>query len=261
MRNFPERAGGLLADAWRSGSKIADLADARPRNWDEAYGIQDALVASLGLPVAGWKVGAATEAIMAERGLDAPIPGPVYRPRTYTSPAHLPATDFPTAQLESEFAFRTLTRIAPRRARYEPEELVEASAVHGALDLTQTRYSVPPDPLLEIADSGNSGGAVIGPEVVDWRNRDLPQANIELRIDGGSPVKTYSGARRRDPLDVLTWLVNSLMRRGIGLPAGSFVLTGSVTEPQPLRPGNYATACFEGAGEVRVHVEEFPCRT
>ena len=60
-----EIAARRLASAWRSGTRIADLGDARPRSRDQAYAIQDAVTELLGLPVAGWKVGAATPAIMA----------------------------------------------------------------------------------------------------------------------------------------------------------------------------------------------------
>ena len=208
------------------------------------------MAADLGLPVVGWKVGAATPAIMSERHLDAPIPGPLFEPRVFMSPAELPATDFATANLETEFAFRTLAELPPRRAPYEPASLAAMSALHGAFDLTQSRYSLPPDPFSEIADAGNSGGAVIGPAITDWRQRDLLRTIIELRVDRGAAATTYTGAWRRDPLSVFTWLVNSLSHRGIGLPAGSFVLTGSVTEPQLVRPGNCASARFASADEV-----------
>ena len=84
-----------LAHAWRSGIRIPGLGDARPRSRDEAYAMQDAVTGLLGLPVAGWKVGAATPAIMAERGLDEPIPGPLFGTRVYSSDGVLPAADSP----------------------------------------------------------------------------------------------------------------------------------------------------------------------
>ena len=206
---------------------------------------------ALDLRISGWKVGAATPAIMAERKLDEPIPGPVYEPRCYSSPATLARSDFPSANLETEFAFRLVESIQPRATAYVAEELSDAVIAHAAFDLTQSRFSKAPDALAEIADSGNSGGAVIGPEIPGWRNLDLKATAIALRLDGDPPVETYSGTWRRDPLDVLTWLVNCLSRRKIGLAEGTFVLTGSVTEPRPLFPGICASALFEGAGEVR----------
>jgi 2-keto-4-pentenoate hydratase len=208
----------------------------------------------LGLPVAGWKVGAATPAIMAERGLDEPIPGPLFGPRVYAGGAVLPAADFPAAKLETEFAFRTQAELPPRAEAYEATELAAVSELLAAFDLTQSRYSEAPDDLAEIADSGNSGGAVIGTSIPDWRDRDLTRITVELSVDGGAPVPTYSGNRRRDPLDVFTWLVNSLSRRGIGLPAGAVVLTGSLTEPHPVAPGSNAVARFAGGAEVRMSI-------
>lgn len=207
---------------------------------------------AVGLPVAAWKVGAATPAIMAERLLDEPIPGPVYGPRVFASPATLPSTDFETASLESEFAFRMNVSLSPSSAPYAAKDLARAVAAHAAFDLTQSRFSEPPDVLSEIADSGNCGGAVIGPEIHGWREVDLLSSEIVLRLDGGRPVGIYRGSWRRDPLDVLRWLVNSLSRRRIALAEGTYILTGSVTQPQAMRPGMCASAVFEGAGEVRL---------
>ena len=247
-----------LADAWRSGEPIRDLGAARPRGRDEAYAIQDAVTGLLGLPVVGWKVGAATPAIMRQRSLDQPIPGPLFGPRVYPSAATLPAADFPSANLETEFAFRTLEELPPRRRPYEPAALAAVSELLAAFDLTQSRYSTAPDSLAEIADSGNSGGAVLGTPIADWRDRDLMQVAVELWVDGGAPVSAYTGAWRRDPLDVLAWLVNSLGRRGIALPAGTVVLTGSLTEPRPVAPGSSAVARVDGGAEVRMSIARQP---
>ena len=137
-------------------------------------------------------------------------------------------------------------------APYQAADLAAVSELLAAFDLTQSRYSVAPDSLAEIADSGNSGGAVIGPPLPDWRRHDLMRTAVELRVDGGAPVPGYRGAWRRDSLDVFTWLVNSLSRRGIALPAGALILTGSLTEPQPVVPGSSAVARFDCGAEVRM---------
>ena len=245
-----------LAGAWQSGTRISGLGDARPRTRAEAYAVQDAVTVLLGLPVAGWKVGAATPAIMRQRGLDEPIPGPLFGPRVYADAATLPAANFPAAYLETEFAIRTLTELPPRRTAYDTAELAAVSELLAAFDLTQSRYSDAPDDLGEIADSGNSGGAVIGAPIPDWRDRDLTGTTVELSVDGGAPVPTYAGDWRRHPLDVFAWLVNSLSRRGIALPAGSVILTGSLTEPHPVTPGSSAVARFDGGAEVRLSIAE-----
>ena len=212
------------------------------------------MAAGIGLNVVGWKVGAATPAILEERSLDAPIPGPLYATRVHRSPAQVPASVYGDTNLEAEFAFRVLETLSPRSDPYGLEELAGAVVAHAAFDLTQSRFRDAPDELLEIADSGNSGGAIIGEELPHWRGKDLTLASIELRIDGGRQVQVYFGHRRRDPLDVLAWLVNSLRCRRVGLQAGSYVLTGSITEPRRLAPGNRAVARFQGGGKVRLTI-------
>ena len=119
------------------------------------------------------------------------------------------------------------------------------------------RYAVAPDSLAEIADSGNSRGAVIGTPLLDWRRRDLMRTTVELRVGGGAPVPNYRGSWRRAPPDVFAWLVNSLSRRGIALPAGAVILTGSLTEPRPVAPGSSAVARFEGGAEVRMSIAKW----
>lgn len=248
----------MLAEAWRSGEKLESLGNLRPNSRQEAYLVQEAMAASIGLEILeikGWKVGAATPAIIGERGLDAPIPGPIFAPLVHESPAVVPSSVYAGAKIETEFAFRTLEALPLRAEPYRLRELASKVVAHAAFDLTQSRFRNAPDELLEIADGGNSGGAIIGPEVPDWRNMNLALSSVKLRIDGAGPVETYRGRRRRDPLDVFVWLVNSLRQRGIGLRAGSYVLTGSVTAPHTLAPGNSAIARFEGAGTIRVTLE------
>jgi 2-keto-4-pentenoate hydratase len=48
----------ILAEAWRSGTMLAELpATARRRTLAEGYDIQDRLIEALDQPVAGWKLG------------------------------------------------------------------------------------------------------------------------------------------------------------------------------------------------------------
>ena len=185
-----EIAARRLANAWRPGTRIPDLGDARPRSRDQAYAIQDAVTAA-SRPAGGGLESRRGNARPSwrQRGLDEPIPGPLFGPRVYASTAHLPAAHFPATNLETEFAIRTLAELPPRRAPYQAADLAAVSELLTAFDLTQSRYSVAPDSLAEIADSGNSGGAVIGPPLPDWRrHRDLMRTAVELRVDGGAPV-------------------------------------------------------------------------
>ena len=247
----------LLARAWQEHSTLPGLpAGLVPRTRDEAYGIQDEMSRLLGLEIAGWKVGAATPDIMRERNLDGPIPGPLYQPFLRHSPAEFAGEDFPRSNLEAEFAFRLLEDLPHREQPYEADQLADIVVLHAAFDVVSSRYSMAAGSFSEIADSGNGGGAVIGPEIRDWSKLNLCEVPIRLRINRGPEVVNYGGEWRRDPLDVFTWLANTLRSRKIAIPAGAFVLTGSVTEPQPLPPGSSAVAQFEGIGEVQVRIAE-----
>ena len=139
------RSAELLARAWQERLTLPGLPeDLRPRTRNEAYLTQEEMSRLLGLGIAGWKVGAATPAIIREKNLDGPIPGPVYKPCLGSSPAEFAGEDFPRSNLESEFAFRLLEDVPHREQPHQAEELARISVLHAAFDLTSSRYSVPP---------------------------------------------------------------------------------------------------------------------
>ena len=62
-------AAKLLADAWRDMTTIEALPPAlRPRNFEEAYAIQDEMAALIGKTTAGWKIGPASPGLMRAEG-------------------------------------------------------------------------------------------------------------------------------------------------------------------------------------------------
>jgi len=245
------RAAAELARAWRHGARLEGLPTTGSR--EDAYLVQDEMARLLGLRVAGWKVGAASPGVMKEKGIDAPIPGRIFAGTLSESPAEISASRLPQTNLESEFAFRVGRDFGPGR-QYSRDEAGEDCTLHAAFDLTGSRYvNGPADLFEEIADNGNAGAVVVG-SGREIPALDLERVLIDLRINSGAGVANLNGENRRDPVGVLLWTINSLSERGHALEAGSYVLTGSVTQPQPLELGDEAVARFEGIGGVRVRL-------
>ena len=106
--------------------------------------------------------------------------------------------------------------------------------------------------LAGIADNGNSGAIVIGPELRDWQASRLMDLTVDLRISAGDPVPNLFGDSRGHPFEAFIWMVNNVYERGFELQVGDYILTGSLTVPQDLHPGDAATARYPGIGEISI---------
>jgi 2-keto-4-pentenoate hydratase len=239
-----------LARAWRSGGTIPLPADNdAPRSRADAFAIQDRMAALLGDRCVGWKVGAAVRAVQILEGHDGPITGRLFAPRLYASPARVPAATFDGYNIECEFAFRFGQAVPARPRPYTRAELEGQIVLVPGLEIAGTRYARggnarKPTTHDAIADNGSGGAYVAGDGVADWRSIDLAELPIEARIDGGAPIRTYTGEYRRDPVDILVETVNGLSERGIGLAQGDLLSTGSLTLPTPLCAGQTYVARF-----------------
>jgi len=250
-----QAAAELLATAWRSRTPIPGLpADCKPQTRQQAYAIQDAMAAILGFEVAGWKIGGFTVGQMTAQGLDGPMIGRVLAPTVAPTPAELEAEPYNLCMLECELAFVINQELAPRETPYHIDELMDNMVLCLAIELTGSRYTegYNTDWFCNIADNGNSGGLIIGPEIPDWRELRLADISVDLHLDRGEGIPNLQGDWRVDPLAVMQWTANCLSERGISLAAGSIVSTGSLTEPQPFRQGNSAIAIYSGLGELQV---------
>ena len=75
---------------------------------------------------------------------------------------------------------------------------------------------------------------------------DLAAMTLELSLDG-RPVATGHGALVLDsPVLALGHLVTELAKAGRSLEPGDVITTGTITDAQPMRPGQRWTVRFEG---------------
>ena len=246
------KAAKMLADAWRDKYQIKEFpADLRPANRADAYAIQDEMARLLGYEVIGWKLGMTAPAGLKASNMDGPIPGRMFKVHFAEGPATMKRSDFINPVMEPEFAFRLTADITPREEPYTREFLAAVAVLHLAIEVAGQRF-VPPqfDGMMMIADDGGNAAFVAGPQVPGWQNMDLPGIASELYFDGELAAETLTGDARCDPLWVLEWLANDLSARGITLPSGSWVSTGSGTKQMPLGDHKETIASFAGLGKV-----------
>lgn len=253
----------LLAVAWQSRTLIDEIdAAALPKDRAHAYAIQEEMVRQTGEEIAGWKVGAVAEAVQRDQGFDGPIPGLILASTLRHGDARFEAADVPEAKLECEYAFRFLEDMPASGAPYTRGDVTGRIGLHIAFDITSTRiapaFSASLDRLaamrLGIADNGNGGAIALGTEVADWRGHDLKSLGVEIDLDGRRFDTAFTGENRVDPITTLVETINDLAARGLFFRAGHYLLTGSLTEPQPIRQGDRAVVDFEAMGRLSVEL-------
>ena len=196
--------------------------------------------------VAGWKVA----------GRPGPLLGRVFAAHVYQTPVDLPADRYHDLLMECEVGFRMTADFPARAAPYGDDEVLDNAVATCTLELVDTRFingkHIPENDrhVLQIcADNAAHAALVVGPEIPDWRAVDLTSIEVVARIDGAEALAKNAGGIER-PEVTLVWLVNTLSDRGIGLAAGQYITTGSLTHPSALRRGNQVTADFGDYGAI-----------
>jgi 2-keto-4-pentenoate hydratase len=240
-----EEAAGALAAA-RSGRAIAALPDgARPQTEADSYAIQDSVLRRLGERIGGWKVGFSPDG-----GI---FCAPIYASRVQASPASLPASGFHVIGIECEIGFRVNQALGPRVQPYTREEILAAASLHPTIEIVDSRYidfrSL--DRLQILADNFSNGALVYGAAVSGWEALDLVHPPIRVSADG-KDFAECTGLRAGDPIGLLVELVNHVAKQRGGVPAGTFVTTGTHTGLVFTEPGAQILADYGPLGRVEV---------
>jgi len=227
------------------------------RHWDSAMAVLEGVNAQLAWPAAGWKVGAAAKEIQEAEGVPEPMPGRLSQKGVYASPARLPGELFINYRCsECEFAFRLGADLPPRAEAYTEAEVADAvAALLPALEIGDTVFEDwygASNYLGSAMDNGGAAAFVYGAPLADWRGFDLPNAKIDLHLNGVYIKSGYGRAAMGHPLTSLTWMANWLRRRGQGLRAGDVVSTGTCTGHFFAAPGDTLVVDYGPLGQVSV---------
>jgi len=240
-----EAAAGALAEA-RRGQAIAALpASARPQSEADSYAIQEAVLSRLGERVGGWKVGFSPEG-----GI---FCAPIYASKVHASPARLPARGFHLIGIECEIGFRIDQALAQRDKLYSRDEVLAAASLHPTIEVVDSRYQDfrSLDRLQVLADNFSNGALVYGAASSGWQGMDLVHPPIAVTADG-KPFAECTGLRAGDPIGLLVELVNHVAKQRGGMPAGTFVTTGTYTGMVFTEPGVTIRAEYGPLGRVEV---------
>ena len=239
-------AADALLDARRTCHFLTDLpSNLQPQSVDEAYAIQDRMMAALG-DIGGWKIGAPSP--------DAP---PMFAPMPL---AWIAASDSTLAGerwrfrgLEAEIAFLVGNDLPPRAQPYTREETLAAMAsCHPAIEILESAFADPSQaaPLAKNADLQVHGGFVYGPAVSNWQSIGFTKEKVILACDGVVRVERTGSNTSGDLLRLLPWLANEGAARTGGLRKGQWITTGSWTGNTLASPGSVVEVKFSTVGRV-----------
>lgn len=204
----------------------------RPRDVEEGYAVQDALVALSGARVSGWKLGATTPYWQKRAGLTEPMGGRLLDNAVFKGSTKLDGRAFHLRMVECEYAFELGRDLPAREEPYSREEVEAAlSNVYGCIEVADSRYAkglIMDTPSL-IADNVLAGAYVVGPSIQGFREVDLATMPVKVHV-GGKVINEGNGNNTGGhPILPMVWLANDRRKRGDGLKAGMIVSTGSTT--------------------------------
>jgi len=226
----PRPAAAMLADAWRSGTMLAELPRAvRPRTMAEGYDIQDRLIVELDRPVVGWKLGLGSAVQKRQTGVGRSIAGRVlgsdlYRPGDEVPLPHAAVT------VEFEIAYILGRDIRPDEAEFLVTDAV--AQVRPAFELVLSRFvnrRAVGWPSFA-ADNAAFQALVLG-EAIDPARLDELVRSLVVSFGGKEMARALSGEYATYPASALADLVATARERSITLPKGSIVSTGAVAKP------------------------------
>jgi 2-keto-4-pentenoate hydratase len=199
----------------------------------------------LGERVGGWKVGFSPEG-----GI---FCAPIYASKVHASPARLPARGFHLIGIECEIGFRIDQTLAQRDKPYSRDEVLAAVSLHPTIEVVDSRYQDfrSLDRLQVLADNFSNGALAYGAAAAGWQGMDLVHPPIAVTADG-KPFAECTGLRAGDPIGLLVELVNHVAKQRGGMPAGTFVTTGTHTGMVFTEPGVTIRAEYGPLGRVEV---------
>ncbi len=260
----PKAAARRLLEAHERREQFVPLPpELAPRNAEEAYAIQDALVARraerLGA-IAGYKIALSSAEMQRFVGVGQPQAGVMLASTLHRTPARVRAADYVRLIVEFEIAVEIAADLPAADAPFTRERIAPfVRAVMPALELADDRNAdyrqLPKHPLELIADNAWNEGAVLGVPIEDWRAIDLTAVRGVARINDRVVGEGVGAAAMGHPLEAVAWIANHLAAHGRSLVFRDVVITGSIITTKTVRAGDLVRFTVAELGEVELRVD------
>ncbi len=229
-----------------------------------AYAVQQGLVQRRlagGVTVVGRKIGATSEAVQRQLGVDQPDFGYLLSDMDVSHGAEGTPISMRTLvqpRVEAEVAFVLAQDIDL------DEDEITLEVVRAAVDVAIPALEIVDSRIADwkigftdtVADNASSGLFVVGRDgrkLDDFEPRDVV---MSLTINGEERSAGNGAACLGDPLEALRWLAVQARRFGDPLRAGHLILSGALGPFVPFAPGDRVAASISGFEPLVVEFEE-----
>ena len=229
-----------------------------------AYAVQQGLVhmrLATGVTVVGRKIGATSEAVQRQLGVDQPDFGYLLSDMDVSHGTGVTPISMRTLvqpRVEAEVAFRLGRDIDV------PEDQITIDLVREAVDVALPALEIV-DSRIEgwdieftdtVADNASSGLYVIGDAGLPLTEIEPRDVRMSLTINDEVRSSGTGAACLGDPLEALRWLAVQAARFGDPLRAGHLILSGALGPFVPFAAGDRVTASISGFAPLTVSFEE-----
>jgi 2-keto-4-pentenoate hydratase len=227
-----------------------------------AYAVQQGLVqgrVAAGARVVGRKIGATSEAVQNQLGVDQPDFGYLLDEMDVSADDPISMRTLLQPRVEGEVAFVLARDIDPADEAEITIDLVR-DAVEVALPALEIVDSRIADWAIgftdTVADNASSGLFVVGRDGRSLDGFEPRDVTMSLTINGEERSSGNGAACLGDPLEALRWLAVQAYRFGDPLRAGHLILSGALGPFVPFAPGDRVEATISGFAPLRVTFEE-----
>ncbi len=226
---------------------------------EDAYAIQEEGIKMrelAGERIIGLKMGLTSEGKRKQMNLDAPLYGVLTDKMKIENGGTFNLKGSIHPKIEPEVAFFIKSELKGKVTR--DEVLNATEAVCGALEILDSRYEGFKYFSMEdvISDNSSSSHYILGPKLVDFKNIDLKNLKMEMKVDGETVMEGNSREISDDPVISVMQLAELLALRGKSIPAGTFVLAGAATAAIALKPGMVVSLDVESLPSLNVSIKE-----
>lgn len=222
---------------------------------DDAYAIQSlvsTMTASPNRRRIGRKIGLTSPVVQAQMGVDEPDFGVLWSDMVFVDGQPIPDGLLLQPRIEAEVAF-----VLGADLDTDPVTAVDVMRavdfVVPAIEVVDSRIRDWDISILDtVADNASSGIVVVGgsprrlTDVVDLRSIEMTLRRGDEVISSGDGAACLG-----HPINALTWLANTMVRRGEPLLRGELILSGALGPLIPAERGGLYEATLEGLGSVR----------
>ena len=240
--------------------KIAELPkNCAPQNKKEAYSIQNSLVKKYisfdnNISVIGKKIGCTNKAAQNQINVNEPFYGNIFSHYSSKSNCSIHSKDFFRPFIEPEFSFKIKEEFDISKAPYSSEEVNKSiHSVLPSIEIVDSRFDDWTIAGIDniIADNAANAYWIYGDEINNLESFNFSDHVVLLYINDKIVVKGNSKNVLDNPINSLTWLINTLAGQGNRLSKNYYISTGTCTPAIPINKGDKVCADFGALGKVK----------